>query len=77
MIWSNKKLGFEWENMKIEINVYRKIIFSIQDTLPETGGVIGGKEGVISAVEFDSGIQTDKQCSYSPNVEYLNTVLRD
>lgn len=63
--------------MKIEINVYKKIVFSIPDTLPETGGIIGGKDGVITAVEFDCGTQIGKKCSYSPSVEYLNAVLKD
>jgi hypothetical protein len=66
----------EYEDMKIKRNVYEEIL-SLQRVLPpETGGILGSKDGVIVASCFDAGIQSKKMCSYIPDTDKLNSVIK-
>ncbi len=62
--------------MKITCNVYNKIILSQRDTPPETGGILGGINGTVTAAELDKGMQTREGCCYSPNVKAINETIK-
>ena len=63
--------------MRIYKQVYEDIVLSVKDIPPESGGILGEKDGVIQFVEYDEGKKDRKKCSYSPNVEKLNLVIQD
>ena len=46
---------------------------------PETGGIIGSRDGIwIDHVVFDRGKQSENGgTTYQPDVQYLNTVIRE
>ena len=60
--------------MHIKSEIYKKILDSQNTCPPETGGVLGGQNGIITAEHFDRGMQADRMCSYIPNVKELNNV---
>lgn len=62
--------------LKIISDVFNAIMRQLPDTPPEIGGVIGGKGGVIFAYEMDEGNKQERLCSYAPNVNYVNEVIR-
>ena len=43
---------------------------------PETGGILGGQNEIITVEHFDRGMQTDRMCSYIPNIKELNDVIK-
>lgn len=61
--------------MKIKKNILKQILDAMPVCPPETGGIIGGRNGVVSAWEDD---QDDESvgCTYRPNVVYLNQVIK-
>ena len=62
--------------MRIKKNVLNSICAIVSDIPPETGGILGEQSGVIVIVEFDEGIQNQRMCNYSPNVNKLNQVIQ-
>lgn len=62
--------------MKIDIKTYRNLIKELPDVPHEIGGILGGHNGVISAFAIDHGTQQGCGCFYSPDVAYLNHVIR-
>ena len=63
--------------MKINQQVYNRIVTTVKEIPPESGGILGEKNGVIEFVEYDSGIPQGRMCSYSPNVQRLNYVIAE
>lgn len=63
--------------MRIKKEIYNNILTSVKDIPPESGGILGEKDGVIQFVVYDEGRKTRKMCSYSPNVQKLNVVIQD
>lgn len=63
--------------MYITHDVYEKMISSVSDCPPESGGILGGSGQIISCVVFDSGMpnQGMRSCHYIPNTEYLNQCI--
>ena len=61
--------------MKIKKRAYRKILRTLNATPIETGGILGIRNGVICAFSYDAGIPND-ECSYIPNTERLNRILK-
>lgn len=61
--------------MKIRKKVYHDILTMVKETSPESGGIIGGRNGVIEFAEYDAGIPQGRMCSYSPDVQRLNQVI--
>ncbi|MCM1500840.1 MAG: hypothetical protein NC124_20470 [Clostridium sp.] len=43
---------------------------------PETGGIIGGKNGQICLWEYDAGYP-EKGCAYRPDVTFLNKIIEE
>ena len=62
--------------MKMIKSIYNRIIDEQKSIPPETGGIIGGSSDVVSIYEYDEGIQSDKMCSYIPNIKLLNEVIK-
>lgn len=63
--------------MEISCEIYNIIINSRTEKPPETGGILGEKNGVIIETYLDSGIQTANMCSYIPNVDMLNKIIKE
>lgn len=62
--------------MHIRLEIYKKIIESQNMYPPETGGILGGRKGIVTEEYFDRGMQSDRMCSYIPNIRELNKVIR-
>lgn len=62
--------------MKILKNVYHKIVFSVQSVPPETGGILGGHNGIITIFYMDRGLPASID-QYIPDISCLNSVLSD
>ena len=62
--------------MEISREIYNMIVTQCPDAPPETGGVIGGKNGVITVFEFDIFDGNGFSNSYRPNVKFLNKVIQ-
>lgn len=60
--------------MKILSNVYEKII-KCPSVPPETGGILGVKNGVICFLFYDNSLQKGNSAIYIPNVDYLNSKI--
>lgn len=63
--------------MKIRQQLYNQIISTPRNMPPETGGMLGGHNGIVSAICFDEGMQSEKMCSYIPDTKKLNTVIKE
>lgn len=65
--------------MKISREIYQKLIFSMPEKPPEIGGIIGGKNGVITHFHIDRGISDTYccKCSYRPDVVWLNSCIHE
>ncbi len=60
--------------MKIEKNIYDKIISKFRFAKIESGGILGETNGVITAFYFDSMAKSGRG-EYIPNVEKLNRTI--
>ena len=62
--------------MKMVKSVYTKILENAPDHMPETGGMLGGQNGIVTKIVFDDGKEDDfRRCHYTPNVVMLNGCL--
>lgn len=41
----------------------------------ETGGIIGGRDGIADHVAFDEGIKQPRACTYVPDTDFLNKLI--
>lgn len=55
---------------------YNSIIKALALTPPETGGILGAENGVITHFEFDSSIKSTMHY-YEPDAEKLNNVIKE
>ena len=62
--------------MKITRQMYDEIISQTSDFYKETGGIIGGNNGVISIQMFDTGSESDCMCRYTPSTKILNDTIK-
>ena len=60
--------------MRIKRSVYRTILRTVPSVPPETGGILGSRNGIIAAVCFDTGLHASfPECAvYQPDTERLN-----
>lgn len=60
------------------MRIYNEVLKEVLDHMPlvppESGGIMGGKGGIVSLREFDAG-SDEKGCVYCPNVSFLNHVI--
>lgn len=62
--------------MKIAKNLLEYLDCSIKDFTHETGGILGSdKTNTITEIVLDKNNINQHPCSYSPNTEYLNSVI--
>ena len=65
-------------SMKIASNLYQLILHKTSLPPPETGGILGGQNGIITNCCFDNG-----QCAltsparYQPDTDFLNQVIQE
>jgi len=58
--------------VKIKESVYESIVLHLPPAPPEHGGILGMKDGVISAFVLDNSEQGTESAEYSPNTQFLN-----
>ena len=63
--------------MIINKNTYDELLHSIKPYPPETGGILGGKNKVVSEFFLDDGIPSQRICSYYPAVKALNKKIKE
>jgi len=61
--------------MVIEQKVYTELIKFCPTVPPETGGIIGGQNNIISMYKFDKLSDNSFYSSYEPNTAYLNGII--
>jgi len=61
--------------MRIQEQVYRQILSLISEETIETGGILGGKNNVITEFEFDKGTSLSSKKKYYPNTKRLNDCI--
>lgn len=61
--------------MTIKEDIFHAIISSPEENPPETGGALGGRNGIVTHAYFDKGQEGVCPCSYTPNVEKINSVI--
>ena len=51
--------------MKMVKSIYKKIIENVPNHMPETGGMLGGRNEIITKVVFDGGKEDNfRRCHY-------------
>ena len=63
--------------MRICRSVFDEIINIAIETPPEIGGIIGGDREIVKNHYLDIGVNSDRACSYTPNVSLLNTIIAE
>ena len=63
--------------MKITREIYNSILQKCSGFSVETGGIIGGKNNIISEFEFDMGTNSSTEWNYYPDVERLNSCIEN
>lgn len=58
--------------MFISDSIYYKIIFECPAVPPESGGILGGTEGIITQYQFDPSMAVNAYDQYVPSVNKLN-----
>lgn len=61
--------------MKIKRNVYDFLLQSCPSAPPETGGILGGNNGIITNIVFDKCNAVLDKAIYVPNIEFLNSQI--
>ena len=62
--------------MIIEMEIYQKILSTFPSVPPEGGCILGAKDDVVCSFEYDSGFPKLDMAVYTPNVEFLNHVIK-
>lgn len=63
--------------MRILQSVYNSIIDSCSQVPPESGGILGGKDNIITEYMFDKGLKSNLYDEYVPNVDFLNSIISE
>jgi len=61
--------------MKMKREIYNKVLNSIPPIPHETGGILGGNNGVVTEFIFDMGLPGGDIGHYYPNTDKLNSAL--
>ena len=61
--------------MQILQSVYNNIINSCFQVPPESGGILGGADGIVSNYVSDKGLESNLYDEYVPNVDFLNSII--
>lgn len=60
--------------IKILKEIYYKILFDTPALPPESGGIIGGKNNIISLFYADLGVKSNEN-EYCPDISKLNSII--
>ncbi len=63
--------------MYVNKNIFEKLISDCPDCPPETGGILGGQNGVVTLFEFDTVELAQRGDFYIPNIIYLNSIIAE
>ena len=63
--------------MRITRKTYNEILSSIPLFPVETGGIIGGRDGIVTNFIFDTGLSNGDVGHYYPNIDKLNICISD
>ncbi|MBQ8784707.1 MAG: hypothetical protein IJZ59_01515 [Alphaproteobacteria bacterium] len=63
------------KELKINQNVYHSLLNNTPLPPPETGGIIGGKDGIITCYFADKGESSCDFYRYYPNTNNLNNII--
>lgn len=64
--------------MQMTYEIYKEILSNVRTHLPETGGMLGGRENMVNKIIMDEGVpQQETKCSYVPNVALFNEKIRE
>lgn len=61
--------------MKILKEIHEQILHEQRAVPPETGGILGGNNDIISSFYIDEGIPTSRTCRYLPDTEKINKII--
>lgn len=62
--------------MNVLKKVYMGIVSSQNMVPPESGGIIGSKDGIVTVYVNDKGVQNETiMCGYFPDVNFLNEII--
>lgn len=61
--------------MRITRGAYQKLIYDCPSVPPESGGILGGHDGVVDAIHFDFTQTITERLIYIPNANSLNVQL--
>lgn len=61
--------------MQILSDVYNSIINRCPHVPPESGGILGGADGIVSKYVSDKGLESNLYDEYIPDVDFLNSVI--
>lgn len=61
--------------MKISSAIYNVIINSTPDVPPETGGIVGGRNEIITEFYADGGVGNNPEFEYEPDTESFNRII--
>jgi len=61
--------------MKIKKQIYDQILKTLPTIYAETGGILGGKNNIITEFEFDRGTSLSSTQHYYPNTKRLNDCI--
>lgn len=65
-------------NLAIKKDILKKLNNQIGNEPPESGGILGyDKHSIISEIAFDKPTVVTHPCSYYPNVNYLNGIIKE
>lgn len=61
--------------MQISRELYSEILHSTENPPPESGGILGGHDGIITAFVSDKGKKIDASYKYEPDIAVLNETI--
>lgn len=56
--------------------VLEELRLQISETPPESGGILGGRNGIVTNFLADKGKMGGPQCSYTPDTDFLNQAIK-
>ncbi len=62
--------------MRILQKIYHSLLYDIPPAPPETGAILGMRNGIVCACFLDSGSVQNDRAIYTPNTEVLNHTIR-
>ena len=61
--------------MIIRKEIHKEIIEKTPSVPPESGGIIGGKNGIVECYQFDLHNKIQDKAVYLPDIDFLNSII--